>query len=524
MKLHSMQSKFLLTVIAALLSLAVLIGGISIYEVDGYIQSHAEYLLQTTCKNQALRINKAFSAMEKSVDIMESYVLDLFSSNEDITDRSKQAEIIRQSERMFADVAMHTDGTVAYYLRLSPEISDSVTGMFFSKEDGKGDFIRFEVTDIGQYDRDDTEHVGWYWQPYDAQRPIWMLPYYNRNNGILMISYVVPLYYDGQFIGIVGMDFDYTVLTAEIDRIKIYEHGFAHLEFNSQIAYHRELPPGSAAPDLSENYMQAAEPIQNGMTLVLSASRRDIDRTKNDMALKILCFTVLLTTLFSVIVILIVRKIVGPLKELTEAAKKLSGGNFNVDTVPSNTYEIRLLSDAFEKMTACLKAHDEHQQYLAYNDSLTGLRNTTAYKAWVTGFDQEVRTRDVNFGVVVLDINDLKIANDRYGHSAGNKLITTTARIISMTFSQSPVFRIGGDEFVVILLKGDLENCRALLKACDKACKNAVVKADGQQIPVSVAKGFAIFDAQRDASFADVFTRADDAMYKNKRKMKKDRL
>ena len=90
-------------------------------------------------------------------------------------------------------------------------------------------YIRFAPTDLSLYDRNDTEHVGWYWQPYDAGKPIWMMPYHNKNNDIMMISYVVPLYCEGQFIGVVGMDFDYTVLTDRVKDIKVYENGFAYL-------------------------------------------------------------------------------------------------------------------------------------------------------------------------------------------------------------------------------------------------------------------------------------------------------
>jgi diguanylate cyclase (GGDEF)-like protein len=191
-----------------------------------------------------------------------------------------------------------------------------------------------------------------------------------------------------------------------------------------------------------------------------------------------------------------------------------------VEITHSNTYEIKLLSTAFENMTMHLREHEEQQRFLAYRDSLTGLRNTTAYKAWVTEFDKEIQRKQTEFGVVVLDVNNLKEANDRCGHDAGNKLIVTAARMISDTFKRSPVFRIGGDEFLVILQNSDLENCEELLAKFDSECANASVKTDGADIAVSVAKGLAIYDPAGDSQFVDVFNRADDAMYKNKRQMK----
>ncbi|MBR4836245.1 MAG: PDC sensor domain-containing protein, partial [Clostridia bacterium] len=112
---------------------------------------------------------------------------------------------------------------------LDPAISSYTSGLFYSKMEGGEDYVRFDPTDISLYDKTDTEHVGWFWQPYEAGEPIWMNPYYNKNNNVFMISYVVPLYSGDRFVGVVGMDFDYTVLTDKVHEIKIYENGTAHL-------------------------------------------------------------------------------------------------------------------------------------------------------------------------------------------------------------------------------------------------------------------------------------------------------
>ena len=64
-----------------------------------------------------------------------------------------------------------------------------------------------------------------------------MMPYYNQNNDIYMISYVIPLYYNNEFFGVVGMDFDYTVLIDKVHNMKIYENGFAHLEYEGTVLH-----------------------------------------------------------------------------------------------------------------------------------------------------------------------------------------------------------------------------------------------------------------------------------------------
>ena len=122
----------------------------------------------------------------------------------------------------------------------------------------------------------------------------------------------------------------------------------------------------------------------------------------------------------------------------------------------------------------------------------------------------------------MLDLNYLKEANDNYGHNIGNALITTTAHLISDTFKRSPVFRIGGDEFVVILQGHDLTEVDILFTELDEKLSISEIKSGSRTIPISLAKGFAEFDPRRDMEFNDVFNRADDRMYVNKRQMKQN--
>ena len=70
MKERSLQSKFLITVMSAILAVTVFVGGFSIYEVDNYVQNQTQNLIEVTCENEATKINDSFRDMEKSVRIM----------------------------------------------------------------------------------------------------------------------------------------------------------------------------------------------------------------------------------------------------------------------------------------------------------------------------------------------------------------------------------------------------------------------------------------------------------------------
>ena len=160
--------------------------------------------------------------------------MDFFTGEVDVEDRALLETVIKRVDQMFRDVTKHTStsGAVSYYVRFDPSISDSKSGLFYSKLNGQDEFIVMEPTDLSIYEKDDTEHVGWFWQPYESGEPIWMKPYHNKNNNILMISYVVPMYVEEMFIGVVGMDFDYTFLAEKVQGIEIYENGFAQFDFS----------------------------------------------------------------------------------------------------------------------------------------------------------------------------------------------------------------------------------------------------------------------------------------------------
>ena len=533
MKLHSVQFKFIITVISAILALAILVGGLCIYEVDNYVQHHTKEIVEIMSSNEASQINDVFGDIENSVRIMEGYTLSLLKVTPDIMDRDAQNHILQLAGEMFVDIAANTDGAISYYLRFTPEISDNLTGIYYSRSKESDQYVTVEPTDLSLYPKDDIEHVGWFWIPYEAGQPIWIEPYLNQNNGILMISFVIPLYHEGDFVGVVGMDFDYTVLTDRIHKIKIFNHGFAHLELDGTVIHsgyedtlthnhpHETSKSDMHTSDMTKEYFQVSTELTNGMNLVLFASYDDIDQIRLEIVTKLFISVLFLAAIFSFIVFYVVKKIVSPIKKLTEASVKMANGDYDVEIEHSDTYEIQQLSMAFENMAINLREHKKLQHMLAYRDPLTGLRNTTSYKEWIIDFNKKIKEEpDLSFGVVVLDLNYLKETNDNYGHDIGNKLLKISSHIISDTFKRSPVFRIGGDEFVVILQGRDLEDYDSLIEAFDAECKKSHAEECEVELNVSIAKGFSKFDPATDTQFSDVFKRADSAMYDDKKNIK----
>ena len=200
------------------------------------------------------------------------------------------------------------------------------------------------------------------------------------------------------------------------------------------------------------------------------------------------------------------------------------------DTPKHTRLSVRRTSDmvhyiiCVENIDMEIKKEREHQRALntekelARLDALTGAKNKTAY----IELENAVQTNIDNgmdylpFALAVCDINGLKDMNDHNGHHAGDGLIKATYELIKSVFVNSPVFRIGGDEFAVFVRGDDYVNREILLKnITDKVLDNLKRKSG----PV-VAVGLSSYNPGKDTEVVEIFERADELMYKNKRELK----
>ena len=120
----------------------------------------------------------------------------------------------------------------------------------------------------------------------------------------------------------------------------------------------------------------------------------------------------------------------------------------------------------------------------------------------------------------MVDMNNLKQINDEHGHKACDAYIKGCCRMICDLFKHSPVFRIGGDEFVVILDGRDYDNRMALVKALKTGFAESYEQEDAEPwMRFSAAVGIAEYSSDNN-TFELMFKRADKSMYDAKKKFK----
>jgi len=509
-------------VVLGITLMALAIGAVCMYTSNHILRKDADIILDNLCKKEAAMIDDTLNDVQKSVQIMEQYSMAELAGSALIENSLFRHNYTEQMREMFLNIAANTDGVVSFYLRYSPELAPSDSGFFMSINEN-GELVDFPLVDILAYEPDDISHVGWYYMPVNAGKAVWMAPYYNRNNNIFMVSYVTPLYKNDTLIGVAGMDIDFSVLTRTVNQISVYERGNAYLmSGDGETVYNDHITLQKTSDAYGSRFAEATTELANGMTLLIRADYNDIQKDSFTIINRIAVITVLVLAAAITVTILLTRRMIAPLTKLTDAARQLADGKTDITVDYDADDELGTLAVVFNHTAKRLGEHMSYINTLAYRDSLTGVRNRTAYIDLTHQLDCRMGLGPIEFAMIVTDINGLKQTNDRYGHDTGNELIQKASGIICRTFTHSPVFRIGGDEFVIILENSDYEKRHELIKEMDKACANQFIKIKGtrSKIPISIARGMAEYDSKQDDCTEDVFNRADSEMYQHKQKIK----
>ena len=151
-------------------------------------------------------------------------------------------------------------------------------------------------------------------------------------------------------------------------------------------------------------------------------------------------------------------------------------------------------------------------------DALTSVRNRGAFSNYIATLQERLDKKEpLAFAISVFDCDNLKKINDQDGHDKGDIYIKTASQLICRIFQHSPVFRVGGDEFAVILQNEDYQNREALAEKFEETRIALCAAARNRWEEPHVAMGVAVYDPELDGTVDDTVRRADKKMYENKR-------
>ena len=504
--MNSLRTKITLLTVCVVIIALVTVTLLSVLFIRNNERLESNQLLLLLCETGERNLDYYFDSVEKSVKKVASFV----EEDLDGLEVEQLAAHIERVGKYFDEMAYRTNGVLTYYYRIDPAVSQSVKGFWYIDLDGEG-LVPHEVTDITLYDTEDTSKLVWFTVPKHTGQAIWLPPYITDNLDKRVISYNVPIYYGRQFVGVVGIEIDYSTMAEQVENIRLYNNGYAFLcDAEGEVFFHPridvtqlteetmpDVPEGLVSDSTFVSYTYSGVekkaawlPLCNGMRLYVSVPIMETEGEWQSLIRGILIVSAVVLLCMSAFTLFYTGRITRPLQQLTDH----------------------------------INEHITDLNKRVYIDALTSVKNKGAFSTAIDKLQERIDSReDMEFAVGVFDCDDLKTVNDRYGHDKGDVYLKTACRLICKIFQHSPVFRIGGDEFAVILQNDDYNNREALLERFDAAKADICAATENRWEQVHIARGIAVYDPKADTYAIDTVRRADSIMYTNKRIKKEKR-
>ena len=548
--MHSIRTKItLLNIISIVFAIFVSALISSIY-IANFGHRSVEQTLSLSCETGKNNINYYLKSVEQSVNTVSSLIdkkLDNIDDSDLTIYQMDFATHMDEAKFFFAELSENTNGVLTYYYRIDPAISKdkkgNQDGFWFTNLDGEG-FVEHEVTDIS----DDQFECKWFYEPKNTGKPIWLPPYITDNLDAVVISYNVPVYRFEEFYGVVGIEISYHTLGEQIKNIKVLKSGFAYIIENEKgnIIYHPFIDilsmPEEERPSIPDGFYDEFSArnhhisytfqgvskhsywlkLSNDMSIVVCVPISEINGTWQLIVWQIVIGAIIVIAVIALATVLLTRRLTKPLKQLTPAAEEINKGNYNIELKSDRNDEIGVLTTTMNKLIDNLGTYIGDLNQLAYSDALTSVKNKSSFDIALNELQRRIDNHEkVEFAIAMFDCDGLKAINDKYGHDKGNVYLKNASLLMGKVFSHSEIYRIGGDEFVSILVGEDYQNREQLKEKFFVQSKEMSSFAKEEWEKINVSLGIASYDGEIDIYAEDVLIHADHLMYQNKRDKKR---
>mgnify|MGYP001011669560 CR=1 FL=1 len=350
MKSKSLRFRILLLLVGTTAIAALICGIIGYYNSRAVADSDAKEKLTTVSEGYGKDIDNLLSQVEVAVntlaDVTKNHIQDVdkFKSSSSYVDSCTEA-----LETTALQCANNTKGAMTYYIRYNPEFTEATSGIFASKESENADFK--SLTDFSSFDKDDAEHVGWYYIPVKNGKATWMDPYLNSNVNVYMISYVVPIMIDNEAIGVVGMDINFNQLKQLADKAKCFDSGYVFLvDSSNKVLSHKDIKQGTDLQKVDgelasfvkagktgeikeytyngNRKMVSAVSLKNGMKLVMAVLDKEV-QSNSTRLMYMMIIAIVAATLYAAITgFFFSGSMIRPIKDLTGIIENTAKLNF----------------------------------------------------------------------------------------------------------------------------------------------------------------------------------------------------
>ena len=523
--MHSIRFKLsAITISAILISIAAVVLMV-LLTVGRESDRNATERLTLLCENQRQSLDDYFDSIEQSVEMAANIAVDSLDgvalveggvageyarTHGQTPEQAAEldaylAAYCARVQAAFSSVANHTNGVVTYYFCLTPEMSKTVHGFFYSMV-GRTGFEEQPPLDARRLDPKDFEHTTWYYTTIERGRPSWIGPYSAHFlDEMMTVSYITPIYKAGALVGVLGMDIPFDTMVSQISALKVYDTGFYALyDASGTILYHPELPMGSTPGAMGERQEEsifqqknsggkeirytyngvqrqmAFSTLSSGMKLIVTAPVSEITASWTHLNKLILIVTTAVIAVFTVVLVLMLRVLITPLQRLTAASGRLAAGEYDVELDYDGEDEIGVLTGSFRQMRDHLKQYIGDLNRRINTDELTGLPSVSRFYERADSTAARILEEGARPALLFFNLNGMKDFNRQYGLEEGDRLLCAAADIIARHFGKENCCRMGQDHFVAVTRS---ENLDARLKAVFKDFTSA---NSGRTLPVRV--------------------------------------
>lgn len=167
--MKSIRNKFVLIMIGCILICSFAISTIGILGIDNISNENSETIMKLQASTSAQSLEKLFSSVELAMNTCNDYAVSRFDSIEKFKNDPDTLERYNDSVgQLIKNVLNNTDAAISGYIRYNPELKLSSDGVFWVKDSEK--IVAHQPTPIEAYDKDDAEHVAWYYEPLKAKK------------------------------------------------------------------------------------------------------------------------------------------------------------------------------------------------------------------------------------------------------------------------------------------------------------------------------------------------------------------
>ena len=235
--MQTIRSRFLTVICGVSLTLTLIFGSLCVFLVDRSETEIAAKTLNGRAVHASATLNPIFMQSEDIVHYIGHTIEHEIKDPKDLRDEANRDRLEAMIRRSFYNAATGIDGVQGYYLHYNEYLAGGPDGFWYTRKDAHHDFAPQPINPVEAYGENDANRTNWYYLPLREKKALWTPPYVNNNNGVRMISYVMPVYVQGQFVAVVGVDIDFNMLCDIVGSMKVYDSGYGFLFKDWQTFY-----------------------------------------------------------------------------------------------------------------------------------------------------------------------------------------------------------------------------------------------------------------------------------------------